>query len=109
MSDCALAAFSSLIQNSQSFAGTLISAFGNAIEPSAARIPLVWSGCRWDMMTMSTFLGAMAAVEQHQFAAGVDQLRSDRHRHHALRHIGSFGSGERLILAHVRHPLVGQR
>src|SRR5690349_11393582 len=34
--DWALAAFSSLIQNSQSLAGTMISAFGNANLPSAA-------------------------------------------------------------------------
>src|ERR1700733_13425942 len=60
--DWALEAFSSLIQNSHSFAGTMISAFGNAIEPSAARRPLVWSGCKWDKTTASMLLGSTPAA-----------------------------------------------
>ena len=36
---------SSFIQNAQSIAGTLISAFGKASEPSGFLRPLMWSPC----------------------------------------------------------------
>src|SRR6266508_5561016 len=62
MSVDALAMFSSLIQNAQSTAGTLISAFGNNRPPSAFLMPLVWSGCRWEMTTISIIFGSMPAA-----------------------------------------------
>ena len=52
---------------------------------------------------------AEAAVDQHQLAAGIDELRVERHRHHALGHVGGCRSGERLGLRHVAHEGVGQR
>ena len=129
MSLGALAMFSSLIQNAQSTAGTLISAFGKTSAPSAPLMPLVWSGCRWETMTMSIALGSMpaaamfavsrpigafgvgaeAGIDQHQLRAGVDHLRIERDGHHALGHVGRFGGGERLLLGDVAHEAVGHR
>ena len=96
-------------------------------------MPLVWSGCRCDISTTSMLLGstpaaarfcrvrptapllgsrvgdAVAAIDQDQLAAGVDELRVERHRHHALRHVGGFGGGQRLLLRHVLDERVGHR
>ena len=58
----AFAMFSSLIQNAQSSAGTLISAFGKASEPSGFLIPLIWSPCRCEISTMSIAFGSMPAA-----------------------------------------------
>ena len=52
---------------------------------------------------------AITAIDQHQLAAGVDELRIERHRHHALRHVGGLGCGERFLLWHVLHEGVGHR
>ena len=52
---------------------------------------------------------AVAAVDQHQLAAGVDELRVERHRHHALRHVGGFRSGQRLFLRDVFDERIGHR
>ena len=51
----------------------------------------------------------VAAVDQDQLAAGVDELRVERHRHHALRHVGGFRGRERLFLRDVGHERVGHR
>src|SRR5262249_46351063 len=52
---------------------------------------------------------AEAGVDQHGMRSRVDHLRIERHRHHALRHVGRFGGGERLLLRHVLHEAVRHR
>jgi len=111
----------------------MISALGKAIVPSAGADPVGVVGMqmrheddidaggidagggeiaqRAADRTLARLEGgaAEAAVDQHQLAAGIDELRVERHRHHALGHVGGRRSGERLGLRHVAHEGVGQR
>jgi hypothetical protein len=51
----------------------------------------------------------VAAVDQDQLAAGVDELRVERHGHHALRHIGGFSGGQRVVLRDIGHERIRHR
>ena len=52
---------------------------------------------------------AVAGVDQDQLAAGVDQLRVERHRHHALAAYRRLPRRQRLVLRTLRHEIVGHR
>ena len=65
---------SSFIQNAQSTAGTMISAFGKASEPSAFLRPRMWSPCMCEISTMSIDFGSMP------LAAMVGRQQADRRR-----------------------------
>jgi hypothetical protein len=58
----ALLMLSSFIQNAQSTAGTLISAFGKASAPSDVFSPRIWSPCICEIRTMSTAFGSIPAA-----------------------------------------------
>src|SRR5215831_4592145 len=52
----------SSIQYATSCAGILISALGNAMPASAPTRPLIWSGCKWEITTMSIAFGSIPAA-----------------------------------------------
>ena len=69
----------SSIQNAHSFAGTMISAFGKASEPSGVRKPLMWSPWKCEIMTMSIDFGstpAAARLSGSEAGAGLAAARA---------------------------------
>jgi len=55
-------ALASSIQNAHSGSGTVISAFGKTILSSLVQMPLMWSGWKWEITTVSTFDASMPAA-----------------------------------------------
>src|SRR5215207_9863634 len=111
MSVAAFLMLSSLIQNAQSGAGALISAFGKASAPSAVLTPLMWSGCKCESTTMSIAFASIPAAARcawHRPAVGTAPGGKpvERDRDLALRHVGGFCRGERLLLGNVAHEAV---
>ena len=51
----------------------------------------------------------VAGVDQHELGAGVDELRVERHRDHALAHVGRLARGQRFLLWRVDDELVRHR
>ncbi len=52
---------------------------------------------------------AVAGIDQHKLGAGVDELRIERHRDHALWHVGRLTRRQRLFLRNVGDELVRHR
>ena len=52
---------------------------------------------------------AVTAINQDQLAARVNELRVERYRHHAGRHVRRLRRSQRLLLGHIGHPIVGHR
>src|ERR1700688_3359628 len=52
---------------------------------------------------------AVTGIDQDQLAAGVDELRVERHRYHALGHVGGISRSKRLVLWDIGHERIGQR
>ncbi|MGY4428210.1 hypothetical protein ACVWWO_000687 [Bradyrhizobium sp. F1.13.1] len=51
----------------------------------------------------------VAGIDQHELGAGVDELRVERYRDHALRHVGRLARGQRFLLRRVDDELVRHR